>query len=94
MLGAIVILRRSGLQQTGLALLLLFPVLTFISWQNWGNEQKWVWLLALLLVAIKARMPQPADGAERPTNDGRMALSVVIAMAMALSFGPVLIHPA
>ncbi|NKB27067.1 MAG: hypothetical protein GKR99_05750 [Rhodobacteraceae bacterium] len=82
-LAAVVILRRSGAKNAGLALMLLFPGFVLIAWQNWGNEPRWLWLLGLMLVPLGLRIDNEAGDWLR----GRRALTLVAAMAMALSFG-------
>ncbi len=49
---AVVYWRKVGLDRAGLRLLILAPGLIYITWQNWGNDPKWLFFLALLLLAL------------------------------------------
>lgn len=82
-LAAVVILRRSGARMEGLALLLLYPGFVLVAWQNWGNEPTWLWLLGLLLMALRPTIADLGGFLK-----GRAMLTIVAAMALALSFGP------
>jgi len=46
MLG-VMVFRKSGQMEEGLVVLLLLPVFSYITYQNWGNDPKWLLLLAL-----------------------------------------------
>tara|TARA_R110000850_G_scaffold102545_1_gene211860 strand:+ start:738 stop:2294 length:1557 start_codon:yes stop_codon:yes gene_type:complete len=48
---AIIWLRKTGQEQMGLFLLLLLPAFAFTTWQNWGNDPKWLFLVGLVVVA-------------------------------------------
>jgi len=50
---AIIFWRKTGLMREGLLLLVAGVGVTFITWQNWGNDPKWLFLLALLLLSLK-----------------------------------------
>lgn len=41
-------LRKCGLEVAGLVLLLLMPAFVYITFQNWGNDPKWLILLGFL----------------------------------------------
>lgn len=47
-LAAVIVLRKSGEMGPGLILLLLTGAFGFITYQNWGNDPKWLILLAFL----------------------------------------------
>lgn len=55
LLVSIVFWRSMGLKAEGLALLVLAPGLIYITYQNWGNDPKWLFLLAILLLAVPVR---------------------------------------
>lgn len=48
---AIVYWRKTGLAREGLLLLIAAPGWIYITYQNWGNDPKWLALLAVLLFA-------------------------------------------
>ena len=77
-LAAVVILRRSGARMEGLALLLLYPGFVLVAWQNWGNEPTWLWLLGLLLMALRPTIADLGGFLK-----GRAMLTIVAAMALA-----------
>ena len=49
LLGAILVFRKSGMMLPGLVMLLLSPVFVYITYQNWGNDPKWMLLVVLYL---------------------------------------------
>ncbi len=53
-LTAVVFWRKTRRQREGLLMLLLFPGLVFITYQNWGNDPVWLVILAIVLLAIPA----------------------------------------
>ena len=54
LLTAIVFWRKTKRMREGLLLLILAPGWIYITYQNWGNDPKWLFLLAILLLAIPA----------------------------------------
>lgn len=79
---AVVILRKAGLKNEGLLLLLLAPGFFYVTWQNFGNDPQWLFLLPFLLAAL---LPQvPADAVLREVKL-REILRVTIIVAAALS---------
>lgn len=52
-----VVLRRGVNPQLGLVLLLLGPGMIYVTYQNYGNDPKWLALLALMLLGV-SRTPQ------------------------------------
>lgn len=50
LLGAIVMLRRSERPELGLVLLVLAPGFLYITYQNYGNDPKWLVLLSVILL--------------------------------------------
>ncbi|MCK0142375.1 hypothetical protein [Aliiroseovarius sp. F20344] len=54
-LAAVVLMRQADRKPEGLTLLLLAPAFFYVTYQNFGNDPQWLWLLGLLLFA---RLPQ------------------------------------
>lgn len=54
-LAAVVLMRQADRKPEGLTLLLLTPAFFYVTYQNYGNDPQWLWLLGLLLFA---RLPQ------------------------------------
>lgn len=50
MLASIVYFRKTGRMREGLLLLILFPGVVYITYQNWGNDPFWVFILAIALL--------------------------------------------
>ncbi|MEM8871598.1 MAG: hypothetical protein AAGE38_14440, partial [Pseudomonadota bacterium] len=50
LLVVIVFWRRSRMRAAGLAMLLLAPGFIYITYQNWGNDPKWLFVLAIVLL--------------------------------------------
>lgn len=75
----VILLRKAGQANLGLVLIVLFPAFAFVTYQNYGNDPQWVYLLALL--ALVAR---PAPGTRRTWGfDLRDGLTVVGIAALA-----------
>ncbi|QHQ37223.1 hypothetical protein [Algicella marina] len=76
----IIFWRKTGREREGLLLLLLAPGFVYITYQNWGNDPKWLAVLAILLIAL----PNP-EGAKAfwrvPARSFGLGLSVA-ALAM------------
>ncbi|SMR71242.1 hypothetical protein SAMN04488030_0869 [Aliiroseovarius halocynthiae] len=51
MLASVVVMRQAGRRSEGLMLLLLAPAFFYVTYQNYGNDPQWLWLLGLLLFA-------------------------------------------
>ena len=52
-LAAVIFLRQAGRQVEGLLLLLLLPGFVYITYQNWGNDPQWLFVLGILLLALR-----------------------------------------
>ena len=50
---AVILLRQSGARAGGLVLLLLVPGFFYVTFQNFGNDPQWLYLLAILLLALR-----------------------------------------
>lgn len=57
LLAAIIFLRQGGMKQAGLFLLLLLPGFFFVTYQNYGNDPQWLYLVGLLMLLLR-----PATG--------------------------------
>ncbi|WP_368187006.1 hypothetical protein [Aestuariibius sp. HNIBRBA575] len=80
-LASVIVLRQSGAKAAGLVLLLLLPGFFYVTFQNFGNDPQWLWVLALILFAWR-----PA--ADVVNSYGwNMRQAVNITGAMALAFG-------
>lgn len=49
----IVFLRQSGKSTEGLLLIFFAPAFIYVTYQNWGNDPKWLILLAVLLFSLR-----------------------------------------
>lgn len=49
LLGALFVFRKSGAMVPGLVMLIISPVLMYITYQNWANDPKWLMLVVLYL---------------------------------------------
>lgn len=50
---AVIFLRESGRKVEGMALLFLMPGFFYITYQNFGNDPQWLYLLAMLLFVLR-----------------------------------------
>ncbi len=83
----IVYWRKTRLAREGLFLLILGPGLIYITYQNWGNDPKWLALLAVLLLA----RPNP-EGAQAFLRVPARAFGQVLAVAALVMIAPSLIN--
>ena len=86
LIAAVIFLRQSGRMTEGMVLLFLMPGFFYITYQNYGNDPQWLWLLAILVAALR-----PAVG----TTNGRgwdmhRALGYVGVLALAFGLGSAL----
>lgn len=54
---SVIFLRQAGRLTEGLVLLLLVPGFFYVTFQNFGNDPQWLWLLGLLLIALRPSGP-------------------------------------
>ncbi|MCK8464895.1 hypothetical protein MUY35_13635 [Aliiroseovarius sp. S1339] len=54
---SVIFLRQAGRMTEGMVLLLLLPGFFYVTFQNFGNDPQWLWLLGLLLVALRPTGP-------------------------------------
>lgn len=83
-LAGVVLLRRAGRMHEGLVLLALVPGLSFITYQNFGNDPQWLILLGLLAFALRPGTAQ-ANGLAMV---GVIALSLGSASAINMALSP------
>lgn len=57
LLAAIVLLRQTASSVEGLVMLLLAPAFIYVTYQNWGNDPQWLFLLAIVLLALRPDKP-------------------------------------
>ncbi len=50
---SVILLRQARESVGGLVLLLLAPGFVYVTYQNFGNDPQWLWLLAVLLLAFR-----------------------------------------
>ena len=81
LLASVIFLRQAGQMSAGLILLLLVPGFFYVTYQNFGNDPQWLYLLPLLLLALR-----PAKGVENGLGwDMRTALTTTAVIAAALA---------
>ena len=81
LLVSVVLLRQAGRKLEGLILLLLVPGFFYVTWQNYGNDPQWLWLLGLMLLTLRPiREHHTAIGWEARQA---MTITAVIALAFA-----------
>ncbi|AJE45920.1 hypothetical protein [Celeribacter indicus] len=77
---SVIVLRQSGQGRSGLLLLLFAPGFLYVTYQNFGNDPKWLMLLAVLLLAHR-----PPRGMRVLFNaDARNASAALALVAFAL----------
>lgn len=52
LLAAVVVLRHGGRDAQGLAILVLAPAFIYVTFQNFGNDPKWLLIVGLILAAL------------------------------------------
>ncbi|NCO21312.1 MAG: hypothetical protein GW905_04725 [Rhodobacterales bacterium] len=78
---AVVMLRQGGRAQAGLALLVLFPGMVYITYQNFGNDPQWLLLVGLMLLVVR-----PDAGARNAWGwDLRQGVTLAAAAMLALT---------
>lgn len=83
----IVLWRKAGRAAEGLALLVLGPGMIYITYQNWGNDPKWLFFLGLLLLALPPREPE-----KRLLGLDALAGSRILALLAFFLFAPTLLN--
>jgi len=49
---SVIALRQAGVKREGLSLFLLAPAFFYVTYQNFGNDPQWLYLLVILLLAL------------------------------------------
>ncbi len=75
---ALMIFRKSGRMHQGVAVFILAPAFAYITYQNWGNDPKW---LLFLVLYIWANLPERNEKTVflMPARQGALALIVAAA---------------
>ena len=82
LLVSIIVLRQAGQDRAGLILLLLAPGFVYVTYQNFGNDPKWLMLLAIyLLVHRPARGQRVLFNADARNATGALALTAFALIA-------------
>ncbi|NDR55956.1 hypothetical protein [Aliiruegeria sabulilitoris] len=78
---SVILLRQCGRQEEGLILLLLVPGFFYATFQNFGNDPQWMYLLGVLMLALR-----PEPGVENGWGwNMRLAVTLAACAAFALS---------
>ena len=78
--GAAFVLRRSGEARGGMLMLLCIPGFALVTWQNWGNDPQWLYLVPILLLALR-----PDAGRTFLGQDARGTLTLAATAAAAFA---------
>lgn len=77
---SVIVLRQAGQDRAGLVLFLLAPGFVYVTYQNFGNDPKWLMLLAIYLLALR-----PESGRRVVFNaDARNAVAGLALVSFAL----------
>lgn len=89
---SIVLLRQAGRATEGLAMLLLVPGFFYVTYQNFGNDPQWLYLLGVLLFVLR---PEPGttnasgwDMRQALTLAGCAVFMLGLPSALNLAFSP------
>ncbi|MCA8868837.1 MAG: hypothetical protein KDA67_09325 [Rhodobacteraceae bacterium] len=90
LMAAVVLVRRSGLAIEGLLLFLFAPAFVYVTYQNWGNDPKWLFLLAILLFSMRPERHLNTafgwDVGRAMTVVGLLAMALILPSAVNLAF--------
>ncbi|MEM9428213.1 MAG: hypothetical protein AAGA32_01790 [Pseudomonadota bacterium] len=82
----VVFWRKTRRAREGMLLLFLAPGWVYITFQNWGNDPKWLALLAVLLVAVPApERARPFFGQPAARAGGILAVVSLVLIAPSMS---------
>ncbi|MCF6271865.1 MAG: hypothetical protein L3J37_01555 [Rhodobacteraceae bacterium] len=82
LLAGLLVFRKSGMMEQGLVFLLLAPVFAYITFQNWGNDPKWLFFIILY---IWVNLPS-ADKKTLLGLPARQSLQVLMVVAITALF--------
>jgi hypothetical protein len=80
LIATVIFLRQSGQKTEGLVLLLLAPAFFYVTYQNFGNDPKWLVLVGLLAIGLRPA-PGAVNGLGWPLRQA-MLVSGVIMLAL------------
>ncbi len=81
-IASVIFLRQAGVATGGLILLLLLPGFFYVTYQNFGNDPQWLWLLVVLVLSLRHAVGDARNGYGWSLRD---ALGICAAMGVALS---------
>lgn len=84
---SVFLLRRTGRERAGFILLLLIPAFLYITYQNFGNDPKWLLFLPVLLMAVA-----PARGEYEVAGVDAADASIWLSIAAVAVFLPSLVN--
>lgn len=84
---SVLILRRSGQDRAAVVLLLLIPAFLYITYQNFGNDPKWLLFLPVLLATLR-----PVRGGEPFLGVDLAGLAAWVSVAAVAMFAPSLVN--
>jgi len=89
LLGSEIFFRKTGRMHQGLVMLVLTPVFVYITFQNWGNDPKWLFFVVLY---IAANLPHKTRGPfmGMPARQVGIVLATIAATAAVPSFASLL----
>ena len=92
-LGSIVLLRRMDDEPAGFILVAALPGFVYVTWQNFGNDPLWLFLLGMVMLAHR-REPGEGPRGDRGADGavlfaGAMALVLVAGPALNIAYSPV-----
>jgi len=89
LLGSAIFFRKTGRMHQGLVMLILTPVFIYITYQNWGNDPKW---LFFVIFYIAANLPGPnrKPFLGMPARQLGIVLTTIAATAAVPSFASLL----
>ena len=92
LLASLIIFRKSGLMLQGLIIFILAPAFMYITYQNWGNDPKWLFFMVLFLWV---NLPKPglAGAFGLPARQSILAILVVVSTLAFPSLQSMLISP-
>jgi len=80
LLAGVVLVRQAGPGPAGIVVLLFAPAFVYATYQNWGNDPKWLILLAILLVQL--RPDRPVNNAFGWDVGRQMSLVALVSVAL------------
>ncbi len=92
LLVGVILLRQSGHKLEGLVMLLLVPGFFYVTYQNFGNDPQWLWLLGLILLTLRPAREHYADAGWEVKQalllTGTVALTFAAPSVLNLAYSP------